>query len=265
MGVSIIKRKILLEDNTDRTYNSPNWGVVTATTFYIKVLLTQNMDDMGLFTDVDFIPNITGQTSTGITVTEEISLRLPSKFENSYYNFGDLRITGATDSKIEDVKTYNALTPYIIGFDINKETYINYSGESIDGVNRVKLLDDPNIYVFDTPNDVNLGTINQIHGLQYLDYTGETRQVNVNGTLTTIPLTTMKYIGEGFNETNTSLSAITKQEYLFGIISSPEVQSDIFIDRGIVTVMDVHLRLSEIKNLGQLTKYGNGFYNINKQ
>jgi hypothetical protein len=35
-----------------------------------------------------------------------------------------------------------------------------------------------------------------------------------------IPLTTVSYIGEGFNETNTSLSASIK-EYLFGIISPP--------------------------------------------
>lgn len=263
--MDLIKRTIFLEDNIDRTYNSPNWGVITATTFYIKIMLTQNIDDMGFFTDVDFVENLTGQTSTGITINEKISLRLPSKIKEYYYDFGNLQITGVTDSKIEDVKTYNALTPYIIGFDINKETYINYSGQSIEGVNRVKSLDDPNIYVFDTPNDVNLGTNAQIHGLQYLDYTGDTRQVNINGTISTVPLTTMKYIGEGFNETNTSLSAIIKQEYLFGIISPPEIQSDIFIDRGVTTVMDVHLRLSEIKNVGQLTKYGNGFYNINKQ
>jgi hypothetical protein len=29
--------------------------------------------------------------------------------------------------------------------------------------------------------------------------------------------------------------------------------------------MDSHLKLSEIKNIGQLTEYGNGFYKINKQ
>jgi hypothetical protein len=62
-----------------------------------------------------------------------------------------------------------------------------------------------------------------------------------------------------------SLSALTKEEYLFGIISPPEVQSDVFIDRGITTVMDKHLRMSEIKNLGQLSRYGNGFYNLTKQ
>ncbi len=263
--MDIIKRKIFLEDNIDRTYNSPTWGVLTASTFYINIMLTQNIDDMGLFTDMDYIPNITGQTSTGTSIGEDITLRFPSKIKSDYYSFGNLQIIGATDSKIDNVKTYNSDVPYKVGFDINKGVYFNYENELINGVDRVVVIDEPSIYVFDTPDDVNIGTDNQIHGLQYLDYTGITRQVVINNELLTIPLTNVKYIGEGLNETNTSLSALTKQEYLFGIISSPEVQSDIFIDRGIATVMNMHLRLSETKNLGQLTKYGNGFYNINKQ
>ena len=73
-----------------------------------------------------------------------------------------------------------------------------------------------------------------------------------------------KYIGQGLNETNVSLSALAKEEYLFGIISPPEVKSDVFIDRSVMSIMDMHLRLSEIKNLGELTRYGNGYYNITR-
>ena len=71
-------------------------------------------------------------------------------------------------------------------------------------------------------------------------------------------------IGNVFSQTNTSLSAITKEEFLLGIISRPEVENDVFIDRGVVPVLDYHLRLSEIKNLGQLQQYGNGYYNIDR-
>jgi hypothetical protein len=83
-------------------------------------------------------------------------------------------------------------------------------------------------------------------GLKYLDYIDKNRDVLIDGETTTIPLTTFHYVGEGFNETNTSLSAISKEEYLFGI-TPPEVESDVFIDRGVISVMDMHLRLSEIK------------------
>ncbi len=292
--MEVIKRKISLEDSTDRGYNSPTWGVMTASSFNLKVLLTQNVDDMGLFTDIEYIPltiyggsapdysvlidklNASGYTfsfmsggtspiMTGITGTTKVVLRLPVNVDSDYFNFGNLRITGSTDSKIEDVRSYDSLIPFKIGFDMAKEGYVNYLGTSVSGVTRVKSIGEPKIYVFDTLANASLGTNNQVYGLQYLDFTGTSRQVTIDNISTYIPVTNFKYIGEGWNQTNISLSALTKEEYLFGIISKPEVQSDVFIDRGITTVMDKHLRLSEINNLGHLIRYGNGFYNLTTQ
>jgi hypothetical protein len=264
--MEVIKRKILLEDSTDRTFNSPNWGSVTATTFYINVMLTQTMDDMGLFTDMDYIslsgtPNIL----TGVTGTTQITLRLPYSGVTDYYNFGNSSITGSTDSKIEEVRSYNASNPFRIAFNTSAEDYIDYNNVSVSGISRVISMGEPKVYAFDTQDDLNLGTPNQVYGLLYTDYTGTTRQVTIDGVTNNIPVTNYKYIGQGWNETNTTLSALTKEEYLFGIISPPIVQSDVFIDRGITSVMDMHLRLSEIKDLGQLNRYGNGFYNLTKQ
>jgi hypothetical protein len=45
------------------------------------------------------------------------------------------------------------------------------------------------------------------------------------------------------------------------VLFPPEVESDVFIDRGVISVMDMHLRLSEIKDTKQLERYGNGFIN----
>lgn len=292
--MEILKRKILLENSIDRTYQSPNWGTVTASTFYINVFLTQNIDDMGLFTDIDFVPNKKGVKTppdysilidklsasgitfpfmqyptspimTGMTGTTKIVNRIPSSIESDYYNFGNLLISGSTDSKIDDVRSYNRLNPYRISFNTSEEVYDNYNNVNVNSVSRIKSMGNPRIYVFDTIVDTNLGTPNQIYGLQYHDYSGITRTFDVNSESVTIPLTNFYYKGEGWNNTNTSLSALTKEEYLFGIISPPEVQSDVFIDRGKTTVMDMHLRLSEIKSLDELVRYGNGFYKINKQ
>jgi len=264
--MNIIKRKILLEEVTDRTYNSPTWGkILTGETFYINIILTQDIDDIGLYIDVDFIKNVTGQPITGLSVEDEIKLRLPSKMVEKYFNYNDLIITGTTDSKIEDVRTYDLKTPFKEGFNINISDYNNYKNLPISGVSRINSISEPIIYVFDTQNDANLGTDRQTSGLQYADYSGKTKTLNINGEFISIPLTTVKYIGEAFNETNSSLSASTKEEYLFGIVSPPEVNNDVFIDRGAITVMDKHLKLSEIKNLGELSRYGNGFYKLNKQ
>lgn len=288
-----IKRKILLENSIDRS-NPKTWGTLTASTFYINVMLTQNVDDMGLFIDSEFIkkdvsntpvdytilktkltdlgysfPFMLGaqaqQTNSLATNTEKNTSRFPSKNEVDYYNFGNNSITGSTDSKIEDVRSYAKDNPFRILFDTKTDTYVNYKGNVINGVDRIKEKGEPTIYVFDTPNDVNLGTQNQTNGLQYLDYTGFVRTIKTEYGTNNINRTDFRYTSEGWNETNTSLSALTKLEYLFGIISPPEVESDVFIDRGTTSVTDLHLRLSEIKNLDQLSRYGNRLYKINKQ
>lgn len=290
--MEIINKKILLEESIDRNFNSSTWGTITATTFYLNIMLTQSMDNMGIFTDIEYFPKtdvsatpdytilIEKLNSSGFTfpfmsgtqeimnensLTEEKTLRIPQKIESDYYNYLNLRISGYTDSKIEDVRSYAAANPFRIGFDTDKDDYLNYQNTLINGVNRVKEYDEPKKYVFDTIDDINLGTPNQIAGLQYADYSGRTRQIIIDGNVVRLPMTEFNYIGEGWNNTNTSLSAITKEEYLFGIISPPEVESDVFIDRGITSVTDKHLRLSEIKNISQFNRYGNGFYKLNKQ
>jgi hypothetical protein len=290
--MEVIKRKILLEDSIDRSNDSTKWGTITASTFYLNILLTQNVDDMGLFIDSEFteqdkvnglvdysvlvsklntlgytFPFMTGalpQTLTNVGGTDKVTLRLPESTESDYYVFGNLPITGNTDSKIEDVKSYKASDQFRINFNTATETYVNYNNLTIMGVDRIKSMGEPKIYVFDTENDVNLGTNTQTTGIQYRDYSGTTNLM-VNGVDTIVPLTSFRFIGEGWNETNVSLSALTKEEYLFGIISPPEVQSDVFIDRGATSVLDMHLRLSEIGNISELTRYGNGFYKLNKQ
>lgn len=294
--MEVIKRKILLEDSIDRSSKDPlKWGTLTATTFYLNILITQNIDDMGMFTDTEFIektnsylppdytilinklnglglnfPFMNGATNPYFTTVNTPQnlwsvLRFPTKPKSSYYNFVDAVITAYTDTRIEDVRSYAALNPYRTGFDVNTETYTNYEGVSINGVDRIKSMGEPKIYVFDTTNDANLGTDSQVSGFLFNDFTGSTRNVIIDGQTSVIDVTTVRYIGEGFNETNTSLSALTKEEYLFGIISPPEVQNDVFIDRGVTMVMDMHLRLSEIKNLRGLESYGNGYYKLNKQ
>lgn len=275
--MQLIKRKILLEESTDRNYNSPTYGTVTATSFYIKVMLLQNMDDMGMFTDVIYLPNfinnntavnysilidklsasgITFPFMSGITpsISESgtsISIRVTGKTESDYFNFTNNVITGETESRAEDVRAYSNLQPYELNFDTKTEVYTNFTGGTVNGVDRVTSLGNPFVYTFDADaNDSNIGYSGQTNGLLYQDTTGITAN------------TIVSYRNEGWNQTNTSLSAITKEEYLFGIISKPEIKSDVFIDRGITTIFEKHLKMSEITNLDELMRYGKGFYNM---
>jgi len=292
--MEVLKRKILLENSVDRNHESKEWGKLTASTFFIKIILTQNMDDMGMFYDMEYItkdknntvpdytilkdklnglgytfPFMRGNvspvfTNSSIPVNSRYILRLPINNASNYYNFGNSVITGATDSRIEDVRSYNRQSPFKVGFDMSKEIYNNYDNNTINGVDRIISAQEPKKYVFDGNNDIFLGSTNQKSGLLFYDYSGNTRAILVDNVITTIPLTTYQYIGEGKNETNTSLSALYKEEYLFGIVSPPEITNDIFIERGITSVNDMHLKLSEISSIGELDKYGNGFYKLNK-
>jgi hypothetical protein len=74
----------------------------------------------------------------------------------------------------------------------------------------------------------------------------------------------MYYHGQGVNETNSVLSALTIEEYLLHITQPPKVQSDVFIDRGSTDVLQHHLQLGEITTIGDLVNYGNNYYNIIK-
>lgn len=247
--MEIIKRKILLENSIDRSYNSPTYGAVTATSFYINVFLTQNIDDMGMFTDTEFIPT----TQKNSQVIENYDIRLTGKTVSDYYNYGNQVISTITESRAEDVRNYKSTLPYRQGFDVNSETYTNYRGEIVNGVDRVTYLN-PLTYVFGADKtDTGIGKNNQKNGLLFVDFTGNTELSNIS------------YVGEGWNMTNISHSALTKEEYLFGIISQPEVENDVFIDRGITKVLERHLKLSEIRNLGELSRYGNGYYNLTIQ
>lgn len=290
--MEVFKRKILLEQSIIRL-SGDTWGTIPKETcFYLNIPLNQTIDDMGLFTDIDFtvktetnnqvdytllidklnasgyqFPFINGvkpmNFSSLLTPTDKAVLRLPTKTLTQYFNYGNNVLTGSTDTKIDDVRSYDKNNPYINGFDINKEVYNNYKNISITGVSQVCALGEPKIYVFDAIDDLNVGTINQITGIQYKDYiTPITSILNQGGF--EIPTTTFRFISEGWNETNTSLSALTKEEFLIGIVSRPEVENDVFIDRGVVPVLDYHLRLSEIKNLGELVQYGNGYYRIDR-
>src|ERR1035437_5445976 len=134
MSYNTIKRKILLENSTDRTFNSPSWGIMTASTFYINVMLTQDMDDMGLFTDMNYIqtannayvapdysllinklnlsgitfPFMTGATSgpmTGVTGTTQVVLRLTGAVGSDYFYFGYFLIPGSTAHFIDALRS----------------------------------------------------------------------------------------------------------------------------------------------------------------
>lgn len=136
-------------------------------------------------------------------------------------------VTGYTDSKITSLSSYGSVR-YATNVPIIKDGQI------------VGIIDE-------ITTDYTAYTINDV---EYYDY----------------PDGTTLFIQEssGFTENDLSVSAITKQEVLLDMVSSPEIQSEVFIDRGKNSAFEGLERLGEVDNIGDLTRYGYGFYKINE-
>jgi hypothetical protein len=208
---------------------------------------------------------MSGLTLASIPTDWGYILRLTGTTLEDYFNYQNIQITATTTSNLTDVTTYSNLTPLKVGFNVNTDVYSDYLGNTIQGVDRVTNIT-PNAvtYVFDAnANDPNIGTLTpETSGLIYNDFSGLTNNVTINGVTTTQPLSIVSYVGQGINITNSSLSAQTFQEYLFGSVFPPEVNSDVNIDRSTNSVNELLLRLSEISNLDQLVSYNNGMFNV---
>jgi hypothetical protein len=68
----------------------------------------------------------------------------------------------------------------------------------------------------------------------------------------------------GLTQDDIVMSGLTKNEALINVIDQPEVQTDIFIERGKNSALEFVERLGEVDNVGDLEKYGYGFFNVKK-
>lgn len=223
----------------------------------IKIPLYQNIKNMGLLSDIP--DNLT------INPTKSI---LPLEFKkdgvvSDWYKQGG-KVVYASDSKLNTVLNYNKNDKYRVDFDVKREIYENFEGVNITGVDRVTNINGDEItYVLNTKRDSMMGTVGQTTGILYVDNSGD--NLSLPSQLDNdITKTKIQYNSEGWNNTNTSHTPQIQEEYLLGVISEPEVKTDVFIDRSTFSVLDNLLRLSEVESLEHLTRYGNGFYNINR-
>lgn len=69
----------------------------------------------------------------------------------------------------------------------------------------------------------------------------------------------------GFSKEEVINNVITRNEHFLGFIEQPRIYSDIFVERGKNSVVEMNLRLGEIDNMGELSVYGNGYFKVKKQ
>jgi hypothetical protein len=69
----------------------------------------------------------------------------------------------------------------------------------------------------------------------------------------------------GFTENNITAIPITKDESLIRAVDQPQIQTNVFVERGKNSAYERILRLGEVDSLGDLINYGYGFFNVNKK
>jgi hypothetical protein len=255
--MEVIKRRICREDFISRS--EKNYGDIHKPFIYINFQLIQDIDDIGVFTDVPFIEKII----SGINKKDVLKGLRPSYNIKAWHQTGDI-LVGRTSSKLNDLKGYKEINRFKAGFDIQKSEYKNYNGKTVKGVSRVISVDDSTTkYTVDANNDGLIGTEYQNTGILYEDGISNTDS-ELNNIKGKYGDTKVSFQTQGLHEYNSSLSAIIKEAYLLGVISEPEIKNDVFIDRGINTVVENHLRMSEIETLEHLINYGNGYFNVSR-
>lgn len=286
--MEVIKRKISLDEFTSKSKN--NWGGLNTNGFKINLFFTQDVYDMGIFTNEVIKAKVTQSLPNyDILISKLNALHLNFNFMNNGtfttdisgatldtrhpkrrrtdYHIGGFMVKGLTDDRLESVQTYSELNQYITDFDMESGVYKNFKNQSIDGITRVLNRsdnDNPITYIING-NREETNFENPSDGILLKTYLDTIREVDNGVSSNEIPKTEFKFKSQGFNDTNTNLSPMFKEEYLFGITSSPEIKNDVFIDRGQNTILQHHLQLGDITNISELINYGNGFYNIIKK
>jgi hypothetical protein len=147
---------------------------------------------------------------------------------DDYIYDGEVTITGYTTSRLNELRLYGP-TPFIPGVPVVSKGQlvgvVNNLGPSYTGYTY------QNTDYFDFPNGITLSIENS----------------------------------SGLTENNIKAIPLIKEENLIGMVNAAEVQSDVFIDRGKLSGSEGLLRLGEVDNLGDLIKYGYGYFKIKEQ
>jgi len=212
---------------------------------FFNISIEQTIDNLGIFTNTPFYHDVLNFDKLN---SNDMFGRPDNTDISAWFSNNSIHVSGLTESRVEELATYDLINKYQINFDVEKNNYVNHLGDEIDGVSRITNISDGLIeYVFDAKNDPNIGTIYQNNGILYRDTNNRT---------------SFEFKQEGNNNFNSSLEAIYKEEYLIGVTDVLETKNDIFIDRGNTTVMERMLKMSEVNSLDHLENYGNGYFNI---
>lgn len=216
------------------TQNAP-WGTNTIKKkIYVPYSLQTIFNSQGT---AYFTPNVGNWTATPISYnyifTGDSENNIPSQISSKSVTVPFV-VSGSTTSRLRELRRYGK-DDYPLLVPVQKD------GEDW-GIMTDKTGYDPDIQLSYTAYT--------IQNINYLDYSdGSTIYV-----VQSLGLTEDWLVAE----------PIVKDERLLGSISEPEIQSTVFIERGKQAAMEKIQRLGEVDNLGDLVRYGYGYFKVEK-
>jgi hypothetical protein len=241
--------------DTNGDYELDAFGQKILNTINIDLYITQDIDDMGLFTDKTYVTKDTTLSSPPPNFNSFRYGRLAGAPLNFYLTSNNT-LTGSTDDGyLSQVKSYRV--------DSNGDPiyvpYLNTSDDSKNVFNGV-ISEDLNKTIYkigSSPIEVTQykqGVINEIKsGIEFTTYKKDyINTIDEYGKNLSFFKTDFKSNSGGWDINNESLSAIFKKEEYLGIVFKPEVKSVVFINRGVADIFERHGILSELKTTNDI-------------
>jgi hypothetical protein len=148
-----------------------------------------------------------------------------SSHYSSNYTQVPFIVSGFTNSKLNSLRRWGP-NPFTVGYVMNV------------GKNNIG-------YVEEITTDYTAYTINDV---SYLDFNNKKTIFYVNSS--------------GFTSIDLIASGLTKNELLLDFVFDPEIRSDVYVERGKYSGFEQLQRLGEVDNIGDLIRYGYGFFKI---
>lgn len=239
-----------VDDNGNYVLNP--FGQKIKNTIDVELFLTQNVDDMGLFTNFPYTPKTQTLTNKPQGFNSFEYGRLPGAPQYFYY-YNNVTVTGNTDdgylNQVRSNRVDSNNNPIYV-------PYLNTSNDTTNIFNGVISEDlEKTIYkIGASPSDI-LNT-----GVGFTTYKNKfVKTKDKYGKNLSYFKTDFEINNGGWGINNVSLSAITKKEEYLGVVFPPEVDSVVFINRGVADIFERHSLLSELKTTNDIDTNRGGF------
>ena len=243
-------------ENYKSRVNDNTYDTITAQTVNFNIFLEQKMDDQGVFTDMEFnplLPYLTQKPNDLGVFNSFVYGRFPAA-PLSFYLPTQLKVEGKSDdSQLPNVSSYridqNTRQPiYVSNLDMTVNSDLIFTGVLSQDNEKI-------VYAINSFENNISGT-----GIHYITFKNEyVNRVEDDGTQTFYKSTDFYTELDSINDSNVTLSALTKQEEYLGLVFKPEVDSEVFIDRGVSDIFERHALLGELKTTNDIDTNRGGF------